>query len=144
MTHRTATTRRVSLALLLALAACLTAFAAATQAKSKSHGHGSKHHSKATKKGNKGTAVRVMTRNLYLGADLTPAIASKSTSEFIEANGEIVRQVESHQLPRARQGAGEGDPGKAPTWSACRRSRCGAKRRPRWARCWPESRRRRR
>lgn len=114
MTHRIATTRRVSLALLLALAACLTAFAAGAQAKSKSHGHGSKHHSKATKKGNKGTAVRVMTRNLYLGADLTPAIASKSTSEFIEANGEIVRQVEINNFPKRAKGLAKEILGKAP------------------------------
>lgn len=94
--HRTATTRRVSLALLLALAACLAAFAGAAQAK-KGNGHGSKQR-------NNGTAVKVMTRNLYLGADLTPAIESKSTAEFIEANGEIIRTVEATNFPKRAKG----------------------------------------
>jgi endonuclease/exonuclease/phosphatase family metal-dependent hydrolase len=98
--HRTATTRRVSLALLLALAACLTAFAGAAQAKGGSNGHASK----SKKKGSTGTAVKVMTRNLYLGADLTPAIASGSTGEFIEANGQIVRTVEATNFPKRAKG----------------------------------------
>ncbi len=93
--HSTATTRRVSLALLLALAACLATFAGTAQAKGKHHG---KH------KRSDGTAVKVMTRNLYLGADLTPAITSKSTSEFIEANGEIVRTVEATNFPKRAKG----------------------------------------
>ncbi|HVO55915.1 MAG TPA: endonuclease/exonuclease/phosphatase family protein [Solirubrobacterales bacterium] len=87
--HATATTRRVSLALLLALAACLALGAAGAQAKGKKED---------------GTAVKVMTRNLYLGADLTPAIQSKSTAEFIEANGEIVRAVEATNFPKRAKG----------------------------------------
>lgn len=85
MIHRIATTRMAAVAL-LALALGCTAFAGLAQAK------------------DKGTPVNVMTRNLYLGADLTPAIESKSTSEFIEANGGIYRQVEATNFPVRAKG----------------------------------------
>jgi endonuclease/exonuclease/phosphatase family metal-dependent hydrolase len=52
----------------------------------------------------KGTELRVMTRNLYLGADLSPAINSKSQDEFFEANGAIVRQVEATNFPVRAKG----------------------------------------
>lgn len=85
MTHRIATTRIAAVALLAIALAC-TAFAGIAQAKGK------------------GSLVNVMTRNLYLGADLTPAIESKSTSEFIEANGGIYRQVEATNFPVRAKG----------------------------------------
>lgn len=85
MTHRIATTRIAAVALLAIALAC-TAFAGLAQAKAK------------------GSLVSVMTRNLYLGADLTPAIESKSTSEFIEANGGIYRQVEATNFPVRAKG----------------------------------------
>lgn len=87
MIHRTAPTRRVALSLLLAVAALVTAFAGVAGAKT-----------------TKGTPVKVMTRNLYLGADLTPAIQSTSTAGFIEANGGIVRQVEATNFPVRAKG----------------------------------------
>lgn len=77
---------RRALVVLIALAVALTAFAAVAQAKGR------------------GSVVGVMTRNLYLGADLTPAIQSKSTSEFIEANGAIIRQVEATNFPVRAKG----------------------------------------
>ncbi|HYQ77835.1 MAG TPA: endonuclease/exonuclease/phosphatase family protein [Solirubrobacterales bacterium] len=85
MTHRTAPTRITAVALLAIALAC-TAFAGIAQAKAR------------------GSLVNVMTRNLYLGADLTPAIESKSTSEFIEANGGIYRQVEATNFPVRAKG----------------------------------------
>ena len=85
MTHRIATTRIAAVALLAIALAC-TAFAGIAQAKAR------------------GSLVNVMTRNLYLGADLTPAIESKSTSEFIEANGGIYRQVEATNFPVRAKG----------------------------------------
>ena len=87
MIHPTAPTRRVALALLLAVAVLMAAFAGVAQAKT-----------------TKGTPVKVMSRNLYLGADLTPAITSTSTSAFIEANGGIVRQVEATNFPVRAKG----------------------------------------
>lgn len=86
MTEATAPTRRVLVAL-LAVAALFAACTAGAAAKT-----------------TKGTAVKVMTRNLYLGADLTPAIQSTSTESFIEANGGIVRSVEATNFPLRAKG----------------------------------------
>jgi len=83
--HPSAPVRKALLAL-AALAVALMACAGIAQAKGR------------------GTPVNVMTRNLYLGADLTPAIESKSTSEFIEANGAIYRQLEATNFPVRAKG----------------------------------------
>ena len=47
-----------------------------------------------------------MTRNLYLGADLTPAIGAPSLDGFVAANGQILREVDREQLPGPGQGPG--------------------------------------
>jgi endonuclease/exonuclease/phosphatase family metal-dependent hydrolase len=52
----------------------------------------------------KGTELKVMTRNIYLGADLGPAIAAKSREEFVEATGEILRQVTENNFPVRAKG----------------------------------------
>ncbi|HYP55217.1 MAG TPA: endonuclease/exonuclease/phosphatase family protein [Solirubrobacterales bacterium] len=52
----------------------------------------------------KGKVVNVMTRNLYLGADLGPAIAAKTLSQAVAANGAILRQVLANDFPTRAEG----------------------------------------
>src|SRR5829696_5672604 len=56
----------------------------------------------AGKKNAKGTKLTVMTRNLYLGADLTPALQANTVDQAVDAGGEIVRQVHATRFPSVR------------------------------------------
>ena len=75
---------------LVALAAtALVALPAAAQAKPKKP---------------KGAEVSVMTRNLYLGADLGPAIGATGFNDFIAKNGQILRDVDTNKFPVRAKG----------------------------------------
>lgn len=52
----------------------------------------------------KGKVVNVMTRNLYLGADLAPAINAENVPQLVEANGVIFRQVLGNDFPVRAEG----------------------------------------
>jgi hypothetical protein len=52
----------------------------------------------------KGKVVNTMTRNLYLGANLAPAIGAKSLNEFVAANGQILREVTANDFPTRARG----------------------------------------
>lgn len=48
--------------------------------------------------------VTVMTRNIFLGADLGPALRATGGGEFVSAVGEIVRQVEATNIRKRAKG----------------------------------------
>ena len=48
--------------------------------------------------------VSVMTRNLYLGADLSPGIAAQNFSELKDAAGTILNQVDQNNYPTRAKG----------------------------------------
>jgi Endonuclease/Exonuclease/phosphatase family len=51
-----------------------------------------------------GQVAKVMTRNLYLGADLGPAIGAPDLNAFVEANGGILRQTTATNFPTRVKG----------------------------------------
>ena len=52
----------------------------------------------------KGKVVGVMTRNLYLGADLGPVIAAQNTEQVVTAGGAILRDVVANDFPTRARG----------------------------------------
>jgi endonuclease/exonuclease/phosphatase family metal-dependent hydrolase len=73
------------------------------------HGHGRPPHGHPGFPGHgddhgRGKTVDVMTRNLYLGADLAPAIGAPSLESFVAANGQILREVTANDFPTRAKG----------------------------------------
>lgn len=90
--------RRLLLLAIIAALAFAVPLPGSAVAKQGHHGHGPQH----------GKVVDTMTRNVYLGANLTPAIAAPSLDAFIDANGQILREVSANDFPtRAKGLAGE-------------------------------------
>jgi endonuclease/exonuclease/phosphatase family metal-dependent hydrolase len=50
----------------------------------------------------KGHQLTVMTRNLYLGADLTPVLTAPGIDQAVDAGGQIVNQVHATKFPSVR------------------------------------------
>jgi endonuclease/exonuclease/phosphatase family metal-dependent hydrolase len=55
----------------------------------------------------KPTEVKVMTRNVYLGADLGPAIEAKGVAAFTAATGQILREVTTNDFTVRAKGLAE-------------------------------------
>lgn len=51
-----------------------------------------------------GHIAKLMTRNLYLGADLAPAILAPDLATFVAANGAVLRQVTATNFPTRAKG----------------------------------------
>jgi Endonuclease/Exonuclease/phosphatase family len=114
------------IAVSLVLALCLPALAGAHGKAPRGHApkvhpayghHGHGHHGHHGKPGHghpghpghpgdhgRGKELNVMTRNLYLGADLTPAIAATTPDALSAANGQILREVVHNDFPTRAKG----------------------------------------
>ena len=72
--------------------------------------------------------VSVMTRNVYLGADLSPGIAAQNFNELKDAAGTILNQVDQNNFPVRAKGLAKEILQKRPASWACRRPPCGGPR----------------
>lgn len=91
-------TRRLPIAAMLAVVASLFACLLPGAARAQGTGH----------------EIGVMTRNVYLGADLSPAINATGAAQFIAANGQILRDVDTNNFPVRARGLAQEIQSKAP------------------------------
>jgi endonuclease/exonuclease/phosphatase family metal-dependent hydrolase len=93
VTHAHAPARRSFLPAIVSILALLLLLPAWAAAKQDGHSDNGK-----------GKVVTTMTRNLYLGADLAPAIGAETLNEFVTANGKILREVTANDFPTRAKG----------------------------------------
>ena len=109
MSHAHASTRRPLILILavLVLGLLVPGWAAAKQGP-RIHGNVAAAHVAGHALGQhdngKGKVVNVMTRNLYLGANLTPAIGAEDLEDLVDANGQILREVTLNDFPTRAEG----------------------------------------
>lgn len=96
----TAPNRRLLTALVAAVSVLALLLPAAAAAKPHGH-HG---HQPTGHDNGKGKVVGVMTRNLYLGADLAPVIAAQNAEQVVEASGAVLRDVVANDFPTRAKG----------------------------------------
>ena len=96
----TARNRQLLTALVAAVAVLALLLPGAASAKP----HGEHGHPPAGHDNGKGKVVGVMTRNLYLGADLGPVIAAKTTQQVVSASGAVLRDVVANDFPTRAKG----------------------------------------
>ena len=89
------TTRRLALPLVLLAALALPAAPAAA-------------------KEAKPATVKVMSRNVYLGADLTPGVRAQSLQELVDAAGVILKQVDDNKFATRAKGLSKEILGRSP------------------------------
>jgi len=102
--HLQSITRRLPL---LAIAAALALMLPASAFAGANHGNdqGKSHHNGSHDNGrHRGSEVDVMTRNLYLGAVLDPAVEAGSPDELAAADGQILREVVANDFPTRAKG----------------------------------------
>jgi endonuclease/exonuclease/phosphatase family metal-dependent hydrolase len=84
--HLPKTRRRIGWAAVFGLVCALLLLPGAADAKGKKKSH----------------PLTVMTRNLYLGADLSPILNASNVNQAVDAGGEIVNQVHATKFPSVR------------------------------------------
>jgi endonuclease/exonuclease/phosphatase family metal-dependent hydrolase len=91
---------RIALASAALVAALVLPVSPATGGQKSGHGHGKAHHHRHGHGHHGGKRqLTVMTRNLYLGSSLGPALAAKTPEEFIEAVARIYATVQYTNFP---------------------------------------------